>query len=62
MLTLASDFWPWFWTILAIGVVVTIALSLLVAEVPLPRRHRPSATITQHPAAQARGRSHRLAA
>ncbi len=62
MLSLASDFWPWFWAILATGAVLTVALSLLVATVPLGRRHRPSATVTQHPAAQARARSDRLAA
>jgi hypothetical protein len=61
MLSLASDFWPLFWAILAIGAVLTAALSLLVATVPLRRRHRPSATVSQHPAAQAPVRSHRLA-
>ena len=53
MLTLASDFWPLFWAILATGAVLTIALSLLVNTVPLSRHHRPSASVTQHPAAQA---------
>jgi hypothetical protein len=62
MLSLASDFWPLFWTILGTGAVLTIALSLLVATIPLPRRHRPSATVTAHPAARAPGRSDRLAA
>jgi hypothetical protein len=62
MLSLAPDFWPWFWAILATGAVLTIALSLLVATVPLRRRHRPSGTVTRHPAAQAPMRSgHRAA-
>jgi len=62
MLSLAPDFWPWFWAILGTGFVLTVALSLLVATVPLRRRHRPAGTVSQHPAAQGPARSDRLAA
>ena len=50
MLSFAADFWPAFWTILAVGAAVTAALCFAIAVVPLPgtvRHHRPPAQL--HP-------------
>jgi predicted lysophospholipase L1 biosynthesis ABC-type transport system permease subunit len=37
---LSSEFWPLFWGVAGGGAALTVLLSLLVAIVPLPRRHR----------------------
>jgi len=50
MLSFAADFWPAFWTILAVGAAVTAALCFVVAVVPLPgtsRRHQPPVQLHQ---------------
>jgi len=45
---LSSNFWPLFWAVIGGGAALTVLVSLLVATVPLPRRHRrPQLTVIE---------------
>ena len=52
MLSLAPDFWLWFWAIFAAGAVVTIAASLVIATVSpwTGWHHQPHTPAGQAPA------------
>jgi hypothetical protein len=58
MLSLAPNFWLWFWAIFAAGAVVTIVLSLVIATVSpwTGWHHQPHAPAAPRPAAKAPAR------
>jgi hypothetical protein len=58
MLSLVPDFWLWFWAIFAVGAVVTIAASLVIATVPpwTGWHHQPHTPAALRPAAKAPAR------
>jgi hypothetical protein len=58
MLSLVPDFWLWFWAIFAVGAVVTIAASLVIATVPpwTGWHHQPHTPAAPRPAAKAPAR------
>ncbi len=61
MLSLAPDFWPWFWAILATGAALTIALSAMIATLSPPWtgwHHQPHTPAAPHRSAKAAARGH----
>ena len=61
MLSLVPDFWLWFWAIFAVGAVVTIAASLVIATVSpwTGWHHQLHAPAAPRPAAKAPARVQR---